>query len=270
MTNKTSAPRRQPTPTDYLIAREYWLRRVLSNRNISQRAKVLASALYFYFNSEEFAKDGGLWAWPSIRTLNIATGQAKNTIAAAIEDLTIAGYLKPHHRYDPIRRRYKSHLYEALAPAAKKIDSTPKVAQVNPPPQKNGPNLTHPRSDGCTTLGQTGRTDSMNDYMNDSYMGSLASAPLGDALRSPIEESKGEFEGEHASQSDSSRDPPDKPYAHPDIEIVRSAIDDHGLTDIADIVGHARRKGRWLSESIIRAMCHDGLFPVLKAAPPAR
>jgi hypothetical protein len=50
---------------------------------------------------------------------------------------------------------------------------------------------------------------------------------------------------------------------------VRDAIEDRGLTDIAAIAVHARGKGRWLSENIIRAMCQDGLFPSL-GAPPAR
>ena len=66
MRNKASAPKGQRKSADYLMAREYWLRRALADRDLSQRAKLVANALYFYFNYEEFAKDGGLWAWPSI------------------------------------------------------------------------------------------------------------------------------------------------------------------------------------------------------------
>src|SRR5262249_44765629 len=158
------------------MARDYWLRCVLADRDLSQRAKVVANALYFYFNCEEFAKDGGLWAWPSIRSLDKQTGQSKNTVKAALGDLEAAGYLKPNRRYDPQRRRYKSHLYEALTPL--------KVHK-----------LTHPRPDASPRVGQTGGTDSMNENR---APGSLASPPLGGALRSPGEGSKGEFEGEHA------------------------------------------------------------------------
>src|SRR5262249_30504207 len=182
------------------MARDYWLRCVLADRDLSQRAKVVASALYFYFNYEEFAKDGGLWAWPSIRSLDKLTGESKNTVKAALGDLETAGYLKPHHRYDRVRRRYKSHLYQALTPAAQKVPSGSKVHR-----------LTHPESDGCTRVGQTGGTDSMNENMNElvdlisETAGSLACAS---ALRSPNpahyqlrshQGSEGEFEEERAS-----------------------------------------------------------------------
>jgi hypothetical protein len=56
-----------------------------------------------------------------------------------------------------------------------------------------------------------------------------------------------------------------KPYTDLDIEIVRSAVEDHGITDPVAIVRYARaEKGRWLSEKIIHAMCRDGLFPILQ------
>jgi len=237
------------------MARDYWLRCVLADRALSQRAKVVANALYFYFNYEEFAKDGGLWAWPSIRSLDKLTGQSKNTVKAALSDLETAGYLKLHRRYDRVRRRYKSHLYQALTPAAQKVSSASKVHK-----------LTHPESDGCTRVGQTGGTDSMNENMNElvdlisETTGSLACSR---ALRSPAnpahyqlrshQGSEREFEEERASESevptsttetsertapDSNQGSSDKPYTHIDIEIVRDAIEDRGLTDIAAIAAH--------------------------------
>jgi hypothetical protein len=283
MRNNIRVPNRQRKSADYLAARENWLRHVLANRDLSQRAKIVANALYFHFNYEEFANDGGLWAWPSLRTLDKATGQSRTTVIAAIKDLEAAGYLKPSRRYDPLRRRFKSHLYLALRP---KTVSASKVHRLN-----------HPGSDGCTGVVQTGGTDSMNENMNElvdlisETAGSLACAR---ALRSPANPAhyqsrphqggEGEFEEERASKSevptsttetsgrtapDSNQDSSDKPYTHIDVEIVRDAIEDRGLTDIAAIAVHARGKGRWLSENIIRAMCQDGLFPAL-GGPPAR
>lgn len=249
--NKSSKTDRQ---REYLIAREYWFRRVLADRRLPQRAKIVAGVLYLHFNYEEFEKDGGLWAWPGLRSLDRATGQSKNTVLFAIEDLEAAGYLKPHHRYDSERRRYKSHLYEALTP--------PKVHKLN---QGGSP--------VCTRVVHPGGTDSMNDSMNKDT--TVADAPV--ALASLA---KGEFEEESASPpsaSSSRAEPserasnsksPDKPYTERDIEIVRGAIEDRGMTDVVAIVGYARGEGRWLSSKIIESMCCDGLFPALNGEPP--
>src|SRR5262249_34906837 len=248
------------------------------------------STMVSYFNHEEFAKDGGLWAWPSLRTLDKATGQSRNTILAAIKDLEAAGYLEVHRRYDPVRRRYKSHLYQALVPGG----------DGSKPGKKTYPILNQGGSDGCTRVVQTGGTDSMTENKNDSTGDSdnareLATAPPTGALRSraktqqrakneiAVNAAKGEFdEGSPSlariptSQSETAEtEAPDKPYADIDIKIVRTAIEDRGLKELADIVGYARaEKGRFLTAQIIEAMCSDGLFVrdgdnIGPTAPPA-
>jgi hypothetical protein len=154
------------------------------------------------------------------------------------------------------------------------------------------------------TGAQTGGTDSKTENKNDSTgdsdnARSLATAPPMGALRSRAQNqqkteneiaasaAKGEFdEGSPpparipTSQSEAAEEGrPDKPYAEIDIEVVRGAIEDRGLTRLADIVGYARaEKGRFLTANIIGAMCCDRLFirdgdnicmPAAKASAPA-
>jgi hypothetical protein len=254
MWNNVHLPIRQrASRKDYLAARDDWLKCVLGDRNLSGRAKIAAGAIYFFFNYEGFAKDGGLWAWPSLRTLDKATGQSKNTVIAAIEELETAGYLKAHHRYDPKERRYKSHLYQGLVPGRGGSKSG----------KKTDPKSNQGGSDGCTRVVQTGGTDSLNDFLNDSLSDF-------DFLneRSAANAAKGEFdEGSPPSTRSPAYSPeaairevPDKPYAQPDIDTVRIAIEECHLTYIPAVVIYARGKGRWMSEKIIQAMCRDGLF----------
>jgi hypothetical protein len=242
MRNNIRVPNRQRKSADYLAARENWLRHVLANRDLSQRAKIVANALFFHFNYEEFARDGGLWAWPSLRTLDKATGQSRTTVIAAIGDLEAAGYLKPQRRYDPLRRRFKSHLYQALRPKPTKAVSASKVHRLN-----------HPGSDGCTRVVQTGSTDSMNDNMTETCAANAAKGEFDEGSPAPARSPA-------SSPEAAIREVPDKPYAQPDIDTVRIAIEECHLTYIPAVVTYARGKGRWMSEKIIQAMCRDGLF----------
>jgi len=182
MLDNIKVPARQPkSKKGYLAAREHWMKHVLADRNLSQRAKIAASTMSLYFNQEEFAKEGRLWAWPSLRTLDRATGQSKVTVIAAIEELKAAGYLEVRRRYDPVARRYKSHRYLAAIPEG----------DGSKPGKFSDPILNQGGSDGYTRVVQTGSTDSSTYSKNDSYAaGSLASA---DALRSPAEKAKKEI-----------------------------------------------------------------------------
>src|SRR5262249_23933987 len=124
-------------------------------------------ALYFYFNSEEFAKTGQLWAWPSLRTLNEQSGRARNTVRAGLNDLAEAGYLEIHPRYDRQRKRSKSHRFLALEGGG---SNSGKITYQD---------LPHPGSAGSPPLGQPGVPYFLNDSKKDSI-----------ALR----EKEGEFE----------------------------------------------------------------------------
>jgi hypothetical protein len=188
LTNIKFPNRQRKSKKGYLTARENWMKHVLADRNLSARAKIVATMMVSYFNYEEFAKDGRLWAWPSLRTLDKATGQSRNTILAAIKDLQAAGYLEVHSRYDPVRRRYKSHRYLAQVPGEGGSESG----------TLSYPILNQGGSDGCTRVVQTGEPDSYNtNSINNSYAadaakgefdemaGSLATALPTGALRSP-------------------------------------------------------------------------------------
>src|ERR1044072_8805479 len=107
MTSSTAPGKRQGESADYLAARESWLKRVMADRGLRPRAKLVASALYFYFNTEEFIKDGELFAWPSTGVLGKHSGLSKKRVKAAIDDLEAAGYLYARRRYDPIRKQSK-------------------------------------------------------------------------------------------------------------------------------------------------------------------
>jgi|SRR6516162_1447992 len=107
-----------------------------------------------------------------------------------------------------------------------------------------------------------------NSEGNSEYKHSARSAregeltPLARQLSNQEKEDKLESEEGERSRIGS---PPSRPYSAADIEIVRGAIEDRGLTDIAAIVGYARgEKGRFITEKIIRGMHRDGLFPALK------
>jgi hypothetical protein len=121
MINSGSAPKHQAKyqeheSQNYLALREKWLKHALASRRLSSRGKLVASAMFFYFNQRQFLKDGSLWAWPSLRLLDKATGLDRKTVVRAIEDLEAAGYIKARREYDRERRRHKGNLYLALIP----------------------------------------------------------------------------------------------------------------------------------------------------------
>src|SRR5262249_57834445 len=78
--------------SDFHNRRDEWLKAVMRTRRIPQRAKLLASAMFFCFNQKKFEEEGQLRAWPSIRTLDKLSGQSKVTVKLAIEALRALGY----------------------------------------------------------------------------------------------------------------------------------------------------------------------------------
>jgi hypothetical protein len=154
-----------------------------------------------FFNYERFVNEGQLLAWPSLRSLDKATGQAKNTVLAGLEDLAIAGRIEVIPRYNPERRRRTSNMYRARMPA--KSDEKPlQVVQE----------LNQGGSDVCTRVVQTGDTDLLNDSL---IQIAPLSALVADAtegrpknlsvfeeiLETRYESKKGEFEGEPTASS---------------------------------------------------------------------
>jgi hypothetical protein len=129
MWNSISAPTGQRESRDYLAARENWLKRILASRDLTTRARLVASALYFYFNQEEFVETGELWAWPGLRMLDEKSGLARNTVRAGIDDLVAAGHLEVQPRYDEERRRHTSHRYRAIVPRGVGQNQTLKSVQ---------------------------------------------------------------------------------------------------------------------------------------------
>jgi Helix-turn-helix domain len=261
MLNSGSAQKRQRESADYLAARENWLKRVLADRDLSQRAKVVAGVLYFYFSSEEFIKDGKLFAWPSSRTLDKQSGLSRNTVKEAVDDLEAAGYLKIQRRYDAESSRYKSHLLLAVAPTDEGGGSeSGKEGWVK--------QLTQGGSTSSPRVGQLVEPYSMNDSMTDSM--NIDNAAFGGerefeeegSCPDQIPSSRPEaVEREAKPPNSNGESAPDRGYTQRDIETVRGAIEDGGLTEIADIVRFARaQKQRFLTAFIIGTMCRDGLF----------
>lgn len=150
--NGSGLPSQQQS-ANYLAAREAWLKHTLSIRGLPQRGKLVASVLFFYFNQEGFIKDGRLFGWPSLRTLDKATGLDRKTVEKGIDDLEAYGALKVERRYDPETRRYTSNLYTALIPNDR----------ISPTPSEKRPKFPYPRGDRSPTLGETGGPDSMKD-----------------------------------------------------------------------------------------------------------
>ena len=189
MINSGSAPKHQAKyqeheSQNYLALREKWLKHALASRRLSSRGKLVASAMFFYFNQQQFLKDGSLWAWPSLRLLDKATGLDRKTVVRAIEDLEAAGYIKARREYDRERRRHKGNLYLALIPT--KAAAEP--AEVHDFHQGGG--------DGSTRVVETGGPYSMNYSMNKNIPPSLRSG------------GKEEFEEEGTLSPDSSPNAP--------------------------------------------------------------
>src|SRR5262245_51266597 len=175
MKTNGSAPRSQPRVSkDYLAAREAWLKQSLSIRGLPQRGKVVASALFLYFNQEGFIQHGRLEGWPSLRTLDNATGLDRKTVEKGIKDLEACGALTVVRRYNPETRRHTSNLYTALMPND----------QISPTRSEKRPKFPYPRGDRSPTLGETGGPDSMKDSMSESIsIAPVANAPVAEGKR---------------------------------------------------------------------------------------
>jgi hypothetical protein len=100
----------------FLAAREFWLKSVLANRIIEERAKLVAIGMYFHFNRERWERDRKLYAFPRKSVLREIIGESTSTVKRGLADLETFGYLKVKRRYDHERHRQTSSIYLAQVP----------------------------------------------------------------------------------------------------------------------------------------------------------
>jgi len=101
---------------EFWKAREVWLFGVLANRTLEQRAKLVATAVYFHFNFERWERDRKLYAFPRKSVLKEMVGESMSTVKRGLADLEQFGYLKVKRRYDEDRCRQTSSIYLAQIP----------------------------------------------------------------------------------------------------------------------------------------------------------
>lgn len=101
---------------EFWKARELWLMRVLGDRALEQRAKLVATAIYFHFNYERWQRDHKLYAFPRKGLIREMIGESRSSVKRGIDDLEQYGYLKVKRRYDEERHMNRSSIYLAQLP----------------------------------------------------------------------------------------------------------------------------------------------------------
>jgi hypothetical protein len=227
-------------------------------------AKTFAAFLFLHFNWERWRDTGVLDAGGhdgengglGFRAIRRGTRLNFETITRAQKFLEKEGLITvTHYPYDPATGQKRANTYHATFPEAL-LRSSEQEALLRP----------------C-----------FDSLLRSSKQNLCLTSELNLCKKdTPLARSKGEFEervgsvlprmpsrpeaAEREPNSNQGEDEsmPGRPYAEKDIEAVRAAIEDRGLTEIAAIVGYARGQGAWVSEKIIQSMCRDGLFPLLK------
>jgi hypothetical protein len=122
-------------------ARSQWLAEVRAPHKLSMRAKALAPVLAEFFNLRHFERTGKLIAWPSTRKLDKISGMSRNTVYAALKDLSASGHISVEQKYDPTLRRWRNNIYQAVSPPQPKRIVPPTCqdhdrvsSMTNPPP----------------------------------------------------------------------------------------------------------------------------------------
>lgn len=111
---RKDSPERKRTKGQFNAIRERWLRAVLADSRLTAATKIVATALFLYFNQKHWGETGELLAWPSWETLIEETATSKRSIAYAIADLEANGALDADHgRFDPKTGKREHNVYKA-------------------------------------------------------------------------------------------------------------------------------------------------------------